>query len=246
MPNTVGQGMTRGRGPDTLWVVRHGQSTANVAFAAAAAESEDAGLDGRDADVSLSPLGHRQARALGLWLSTLASDQVPDVVYSSPYLRARQTAHAALAAMGHAGHPVPQVRWDHRLRDREMGVLELLTPAAIADRFPREAQERRRVGDLVYRPPGGESLLDVASRLRGFLRDLTEANDGNRVVVVAHDATALMLRGITEDLTEQDIEKIMAREPVANASLNRWERRGGRLPLVDYNRTDHLSDQPRG
>ena len=243
MPNTVGRGLTRGRGPDTLWVARHGQSTANVAFAVAAAgQSKDAGLDGRDADVPLSPLGHRQAQALGSWISALASDQLPDVVYSSPYLRARQTAHAALAVMGDAGHPVPQVRLDHRLRDREMGVLELLTPATIRDRFPQEAQERRRVGDLSYRPPGGESLLDVASRLRGFLRDLTEADDGNRVVIVAHDATVLMLRSITEDLTGQDIDEVMSCEPVANASLTRWERRGGRLRLVDYNRTDHLKE----
>jgi len=37
-----------------------------------------------------------------------------------------------------------------------MGRLELLTSAAIAARFPEQATRRRALGDLRYRPPGGE------------------------------------------------------------------------------------------
>ena len=58
--------------PDTLWIVRHGQSAGNVARDAA----ESAGLAvidlaWRDIDVPLSTLGLAQSEALGGWFSRL-------------------------------------------------------------------------------------------------------------------------------------------------------------------------------
>ena len=85
--------------PQTLWVVRHGQSAGNVARD----QAEAAGLPlidiaERDMDVPLSTLGEQQAQALGQWLAGLPEAERPNVVLCSPYLRARQTADAVLAA----------------------------------------------------------------------------------------------------------------------------------------------------
>src|SRR5690349_5081594 len=72
-----------------LVVVRHGQSVANVALAAAeAAGALDSGIGVRDAEVPLSPLGRRQAARLGVYLRALPAEQRPQVVVCSPYLRA--------------------------------------------------------------------------------------------------------------------------------------------------------------
>ena len=61
--------------PSTLWLVRHGESAANVARAAAhAAGLPEMALALRDADVPLSERGERQATALGRWFS----EQPPD------------------------------------------------------------------------------------------------------------------------------------------------------------------------
>jgi len=54
--------------PQTIWIVRHGQSAGNVARDAA----EAAGLPlidimTRDVDTPLSDLGREQAQALGRW-----------------------------------------------------------------------------------------------------------------------------------------------------------------------------------
>ena len=215
-----------------LVAVRHGQSLANLAFAEAEAEAsggEAAGLGCRDADVELSPAGRGQAAALGRWVR----DQPPfGVVYCSPYVRARQTWQVAAGELPAAGRPPVVV--DERLRDREMGELELLTPAVIGRRFPREARRRADVGDFYYRPPGGESLVDVALRLRGFLRDVDLAG---RSLVVAHDAVVLMLRYLTEALSEDELLRV---PPVANASVTRWAVSSGSLRLVTYSEVSHL------
>jgi broad specificity phosphatase PhoE len=212
-----------------LLAVRHGQSTANAAFQRAEETGIIApvGLGTRDADIPLSALGRRQAIQLG---RALARQRTPDVVYCSPYLRARQTWQIAATSL-----PGIPVIVDERLRDREMGRWELLTPGLIRDRFPAQARRRDQLGDLRYRPPGGESLLDVAARLRDVRRELP---DRGRVLVVAHDATVLMLRYLIESLSDSDLTSI---PPVANASITRWSTDAhGTLRLADYSDTAHL------
>jgi len=214
-----------------LVAVRHGQSLANLAFAnAEASGGEAAGLGRRDADVALSPAGRGQAAALGRWVR----DQPPfGAVYCSPYVRARQTWQIAAGELPSGRRP-PPVMVDERLRDREMGQLELLTAAVIGRRFPQEARRRADAGDFYYRPPGGESLADVALRLRSFLRDVDLAG---RSLVVAHDGVVLMLRYITESLTEEELLRV---PPAANASVTRWAVTSGSLRLVVYGDVSHL------
>lgn len=135
-----------------LVAVRHGESTAKAALATAqAAGREDSGLDHRDADVALTALGRAQAVALGRRLATRTADRRLDVVVCSPYRRARDTA---VTILEHLRRDVdgPLVRVDERLRDREFGVLELLTPTGMQLRHPTEAVRRQRVGEFYYRP----------------------------------------------------------------------------------------------
>lgn len=225
-------------GPVELLLVRHGESLGNVAAAQAVAAGADTiEVDRRDADVPLSALGEAQAAALGGWLRE-QGDPLPDAVWSSPYLRARQTTHLALTA---AACDVP-VRVDERLRDRELGVLDLLTSDGVARRFPTEAQRRQWLGKMYYRPPGGESWADVALRLRSWLVDLDQAAQDHRVLVVAHDALVLLTRYVCEELTEDALMTITRDHTVANTSLTRLVRPTGRgrWQLAEFNTTGHL------
>jgi 2,3-bisphosphoglycerate-dependent phosphoglycerate mutase len=80
------------RWPDRLWVVRHGESAGNVAREAAhAAGLARLDIAQRDVDVPLSDLGERQSVALGRWFADQPVTGRPDVVMSSPYVRARRT-----------------------------------------------------------------------------------------------------------------------------------------------------------
>lgn len=219
-----------------LVVVRHGESTANAAFARAEAEGLlDAGVEGRDADVPLSEVGRAQAAGLGRWLATLPDEAFPEAAVVSPYLRAGETLRIALDQVRAVGRAVPEVTVDARLRDRETGELELLTRAAIDTRFPAEAARRATAGEFAYRPPGGESMMDVADRLRAFLADASTRFADRRVLVVAHDAVALMLRHVVEGLSIADLQRLVAAGPIRNGSVTRWARAAGTLRLVEYN-----------
>ncbi|QMU79213.1 histidine phosphatase family protein [Streptacidiphilus sp. PB12-B1b] len=228
--------------PLSLTVVRHGQSTANAAFEAAEAVGAlDVGIGCRDADLRLTALGRSQAEALGRWIASRGGGPVPQSLWVSPYLRAQETAEAVLAAFDDAGLPLPDVRTDERLRDRELGVLEMLTSAAIELHHPGEAARRRLLGELRWRPPGGESCADVALRLRSLLRDLYEEEPDRRVLLVAHDAVVLMLRHIIDGLDEAELIEVAGTGAVGNTSVTRWSRSGeGRLQLDCYATTPHL------
>jgi broad specificity phosphatase PhoE len=217
-----------------LGIVRHGESTGNVAAAAAeTGRLEQIDIPERDADVPLSDTGREQAAAVGSWLA----ERPPDLVVVSPYLRTVQTAEIALASLE---QDVP-VRRDERLRDRELGVLDLLTSHGVQTRLPDEAVRRQRLGKFYYRPPGGESWADVALRLRALLGDLRRDHDGGRVLLFGHEAVVFLLRYLIEGLTEQQLMDLAHDGTIANCSVTTWARDGdGDLEIVDFAKVYHL------
>jgi broad specificity phosphatase PhoE len=229
--------------PERLWLVRHGQSTGNVAHAAAAAaESERLELETRDMDVPLSALGREQAAALGRWLAAGCGPAgPPTVVLSSPYLRAKQTARLTLEACGGEVAALP-VQTDERLRDRDLGLLEGLTWRGIQAKYPDLAAMRSRIGKFYQRPPGGEAWTDVLLRLRSVHQSLRESFAGERVMVFTHDVVVLLFRYLYDDLDEATVLDLGLNHQVANGSLTTFVDRGGRLQLDSYNQLPPASD----
>ena len=89
------------RGPQELVLVRHAESMGNLADAEARdADADRLELSARDADVELSPNGEEQGRTLGRWVAGLDDATKPDLVVSSPYRRAADTARAAVDELG--------------------------------------------------------------------------------------------------------------------------------------------------
>lgn len=227
---------------DLGWIglVRHGESTGNVARE----EAEDAGLDvidiaERDADVPLSARGEEQAAAVGRWLATLPTGRRPGVIVCSPYQRTLSTAWLAVREIDY--QPVQVV--DERLRDRELGVLDLLTGRGVANRFPDELVRKQRLGKFYYRPPGGESWADVALRLRSLLGDLERRHPGERVLLFGHEMTAYLLRYLLEGVPEKDLLAVARNTVVANGSVTSWARQDGGFRLEHEHATEHLREQ---
>ncbi len=219
---------------DWLGVVRHGESTGNVAaIAAETAGTEMIDIPERDADVPLSETGENQAAAVGRWLTELPEER-PGVAVVSPYLRTRQTAELALR-----GLDVHTVR-DERLRDRELGVIDLMTGHGVRMLLPAEAKRRQRLGKFYYRPPGGESWADVVLRLRSLLRDVREEHPGGRVLLVGHEVTVLLLRYLVDGLDEPELMDFARGTRVANGSISTWRRTDGHLKADLFNAVDHL------
>jgi broad specificity phosphatase PhoE len=228
------------RWPDVLWIVRHGESAGNVAAAAA----REAGLPmvqiaTRDVDVPLSAQGEAQALALGRWFAEMPRDERPTVVLTSPYVRARHTAQI-ICAQGGADDPDEALVVDERLREREFGILDRLTPIGVQQRFPEQAEHRRLLGKFYHRPPGGESWCDVVLRLRSALDTINLHYSRERVLIVCHEVVVMCLRYLLECMTEEEVLSIEREHHVANCGVtwyefNRELGRRGKMELKRFN-----------
>jgi 2,3-bisphosphoglycerate-dependent phosphoglycerate mutase len=226
-------------GVAALWVVRHGESTGNVARdRAERSGATTIDIDVRDADVPLSETGRRQAADLHRWLDQLPADRRPDAVLSSPYRRTVETAE--IAAAGIEAIEAGRISTDERLRDRELGILDLLTTRGVAELHPDEAARKRRLGRLYHRPPGGESWSDVALRVRSVLADIDRRYPGRRLMVFTHEAVVLILRYIVEDLSEPQLVELAASTMLPNTSVSVFERDASGLRATSFGRTPHL------
>jgi broad specificity phosphatase PhoE len=212
----------RERWPQTLWVVRHGQSAGNVARdAAEAAGLAMIDIEERDIDTPLSELGQRQARALGEWFGRLPDARRPEVLLCSPYVRARQTAKLVLETSGLKDGGV-RLRVDERLREKEFGITDRLTHFGIKQKYPELSEQRSHVGKFYFRPPGGESWCDVILRLRSLLEMVTREHCGERVLVVGHQVIVNCMRYLIECLDEEQILAIDRLADVPNCGVTSY------------------------
>ena len=116
-------------------------------------------------DVPLDDLGRAQAAALAAAVGPV------ERVVTSPLLRARETA-AAFAA---------PVEVDERWIELDYGDLDGVAAAEVP--AATWAAWRRDPG---FRPPGGETLLEVRARVEAALVDLSAGAERATVVVVSH------------------------------------------------------------
>lgn len=149
--------------PTTLLLVRHGSTPLS-------------GLrySGRG-DPPLTPDGEAQARAVAARLA-----RVPGLgaVVSSPLRRARSTAEAIAAAAGVG------VAVDDGLAETDFGRWDGLTFAEVREVWPTE--HAAWLADSAVTPPGGESINQVARRVRKVRDRLLAAYPGRTVAVVSH------------------------------------------------------------
>jgi 2,3-bisphosphoglycerate-dependent phosphoglycerate mutase len=197
---------TDSSGPQ-LWLVRHGESTWNVLGLA----------QGHDDQARLTRRGIQQARSVagelgGYPIGTL---------YASDLRRARQTAAPVAAALG------LRARYDVRLRERCLGVLEGSAAAAVPP--AASGLDGQRVADPDARPEGGESLRDFYCRVASFAEDLAARllagpdTGPADIAVVAHGGT---LRMLSARLNATPVEE-MRWEPLGNCCILRFP--AGRL-----------------
>ena len=165
----------------TIHLIRHGQSTDNARSAS--------GIDiiGQKPDVPLSDLGKSQAFQLGQYYK----NNNIDFIYSSPYLRALNTAEIFAAEIGYSKSRieiVPDLReysagdWTGKNRD------EVLT---------EEVKKKIKKDPMGFVFPGGESMNDVQHRAITWfddkINDLIEAgaidNGSVNIVLFSHGQT---------------------------------------------------------
>jgi alpha-ribazole phosphatase len=146
-------------------------------------------------DLSVTP--EQCDRVSAALLSTLPNDAV---LFSSPLRRCAELA--AKLAFGLDQRPV---MFDERLAEMHFGRWELRPWSEI----PR-AEIEAWVKDVVtYRPGGGESVLQMAARVRDFHDELLRSEHEN-VVVICHAGTIRMLMGCQRGLPLAEMARYAA------------------------------------
>ena len=197
--------------PTVFTVIRHGETAANRG-----------GVIQGQTDVPLSPVGERQARALGRrWRGRRF-----DAIYSSDLGRTLRTVELALP--GQPTIPTPE------LREMDLGAWCGLDFAAIRERFP-EDYAAFRSGDPDRRIAGGESRRELVERTEKFFLAAARRHPGEEVLVVTHGGVLRALFTLVAGWSA-------AAPVVGNTAISviRIDPESGRRQLVVWNDTAHL------
>ncbi|MGH3188723.1 MAG: histidine phosphatase family protein [Streptosporangiaceae bacterium] len=187
-----------------VWLVRHGESTWNVA-GLAQGHCDKARLTRRGVRQAWGVVGRLGDRPIG-------------ALFASDLHRAMATAVPLASVLG------LDIARDTRLRERCLGDLEGSATTAVTPEV--SGISANRVVDPDARPPGGESLRDFYLRVAGFVADLAEHRlpglspapaQPREIVIVAHGGTLRMLSACLRDVP---VER-MAWEPLGNACILR-------------------------
>lgn len=159
--------------PLRIFLVRHGETEWNRLGK----------FQGR-ADIPLNEKGFMEVEAMAL--SLRAEPLV--AVYSSPLVRAVQTAQAILRH-----HPRAQLVIEEDLVEMDLGGFDGMEAAQWLALYP-EFVERWRKSPAAVKMPGGESLEEVQKRaLRALERMIMNHRPGESVAVCTHNFVALTI-----------------------------------------------------
>jgi len=178
--------------------LRHGESIKNVENRMSSA------LDKHP----LTEKGENAARAAGEKLK----DSTVDVIYSSPVLRARQTAEIVAGVLG------KEVILDTGLREIGNGIWEEKTLGEITALGHRDEYLNLPIESrfLAKRGGNGESWEDVENRLGEFLARVQKEHKGKTILVVSHQGTNTMGMKILRGLTNHQVDAIYTNPEFTN------------------------------
>ena len=204
--------------PKSVWLIRHGESTANIARRKAELEdSKTIDFIGREMDIPLSEAGVEQSVSAGRWFKF--QPEKPTLIFTSPYLRTFETARFIAENAKLNG---VEIIHDERIREREFGIFDRLTWRGSVEKYPDECRKREETGKFYYRPPGGESWCDVALRVRNFWRDLYLNHSDERILIVTHEVVVRVFRYVVERMTEAEILAIDKASDVHNGAVSAY------------------------
>lgn len=201
----------------TVYFVRHGTTDNNVG-----------GRFQGKSDIPLGETGLRQADCLGERFASVALD----AVYTSPLMRARQTADGICARLSLA-----PITWDG-LREIDGGVLEGRTNHENTRDYPAVMHAFRN-DPARFWPPEGENARQVHERVTQAVHQIIKERAGKTIAVVSHGFALLSYLGCLD--TPFDALKPQI---VANASVScvRYNENGGH-EIVLYNDQSHLPEE---
>lgn len=210
-----------------IYVIRHGETEAN----------KEGRLQGWT-DIPLNAKGIELAEETGRGMKGIHFDRC----YSSPLIRARQTAELVLKESGNPDVPIVT---DERLKEIHMGVWEG-KPFRTGPEQTIMPEAKQFLSDPFSFPgfPGGENAQDVCGRTQEFLKELVEeagrkeaegkdcGKENETVLIAIHGfAMRAMLNFLYEDPSD-----FWQQHVPFNCEVNILETSGDKLQIVEKNK----------
>lgn len=169
------------------FVMRHGEaeSNANNIVSSKIETSTSYGL---------TAAGRESAQKAGESLK----DKNIDIIITSPFARAKQTAEIVATT---TGFDVKNIIVDERIKEIDTGIYDGKPIDDYRGNFASIAEK------FTKRPEGGENLLDMKRRVMAFLEELEEKYSGKTILIVTHEYPVWMLMtGIEGAGVERGVE----------------------------------------
>jgi probable phosphoglycerate mutase len=195
-------------------LLRHGQTE----------HTPERRFSGRN-DLPLSRTGRAEAEAA----AARAAELGIEVIVASPLRRTRETAEIVAATLG-----LP-VEFDDDLIELDFGDIEGMTFAEAAEKHPLAA--RRFSTDVTMAAPGGESVMDVSTRVARARRRLLAQHAGKSVLVVTHMMPIKLMVTAGLDVDEDVVHRVFLE--AASLCTVTWSS-DGRSSVRLVNDTAHL------
>ena len=184
------------------WLIRHGQTDWNV--------------EGRyqgQADLPLNEVGLAQADKV----AEKMTGKNFDALYCSDLLRACQTAAPLSKSLS------LEIKIDPRLREVNLGEWQGQLFTSIREQYPVEIALRRADPEN-SRPPGGETVRELAHRVWEFFDHMEKTHNGGKVIIVSHGLTLASVLARTSGKGLQNIFTLIPENAVPQVII--WDSKG--------------------
>lgn len=197
-----------------IYLIRHGESIAN---AIKIKQNKD--------DYPLSANGIIQA-------SSITLEDAPDIIYTSPYTRTRETAQIICRKYN------SNIKADERLV--EWQVFPELQNYKLTEENRRAINPYVLQKDLHNKYGAGESFFDIHTRMNDFISDNIDNTHYSNIVIVSHAAAInhlihVLLFGYDLD-SKKHFDFFLKHEHIYNCGVTKIKRENGNTEIEYFNK----------
>lgn len=174
----------RFRKPNTYFILRHGQREQSVNEQGEELVNSQLELD----KYRLTPEGVEKIKEVA---KRLKEEGGVDFIFSSPFLRTRQTAEIVAKELG------LEISIDQRIKEIDEGIE--------SESKPRNHLAPAGEGlDFDFRFGGKENWREVRARMFSFIKDLDKKYEGGKILIVSHGDPLWLLYSLTMNFSEKE------------------------------------------
>jgi broad specificity phosphatase PhoE len=227
--------------PRRIVLVRHGESERNALkgdqiFYPASKASELLSAVPSE-NMPLSKKGWEQARRTGKMLRERYG--VFDHIYHSGMRRVHETTDGMLEA--YTSNELRRMPLTHnlRIRERDPGYTYGMTAEEANAAFPWLKRHFEIVGKFFGRPPGGESVADVTTRVGPFFKKINAENPGENLLIVTHGGVISSFRYYIEGWGYKQAKELVGEASSSHCGVTvfEYDDTKGALVLREHNST---------